>query len=159
MYYFCENDWTSQIIETSKYPIMKGYSGPWSSVSAPHNTIEELILKNNILKCECNICGRMITAKYVDYINNQLILSNICYYCNFWKQKHLSPDLRRVIIDGEMYVIGNELQNRGFRGYGGYEFIIRIGDMTINTTNLWHNGKIPYHFREVFPNTGEFIKR
>ena len=43
-------------------------------------------------------------------------------------------------------------------GFGGHEFYIRKFDGTlIKSNNVWHQGKIPEHFRKDLPDTADFL--
>lgn len=66
----------------------------------------------------------------------------------FWKEALENPF--SIIINGQCYLIGDE-NEKGFRGFSGSKFKIKIIKNTliynkgeiIETTNLWHRGKIP----------------
>ena len=71
----------------------------------------------------------------------------------FWSQ---ALDPTAIIINGNCFHIGEE-NEKGFRGFSGSKFIIKMTKTTvlydkdeiITTTNLWHQGKIPQRIIET----------
>lgn len=64
-------------------------------------------------------------------------------------------------IDGNHYVIGKEDNKAGFRGFAGHKFVIEFisgphQGKIIETTNLWHQGKIPEEYRELLPDNARW---
>lgn len=87
---------------------------------------------------------------------------SLCYSCNFWHEKMLSPG-RSLVVDGCRYGIGSEgKSDNAHRGFGGQEFLVKFFEgvpFDILTTNLWHNGEVPDHYRDRLPDTAEFGTR
>lgn len=83
---------------------------------------------------------------------------HMCFSCSFWHELLGNP--KSIIIDGAHYidegrVPGNQSQ---FVGYGGREFLIKMNDgRVISTNNLWNQGTIPKSWRNDFPNNAEFL--
>jgi hypothetical protein len=64
---------------------------------------------------------------------------------------------KHVVIDHNLYYISDE--ESIVRGFGGARFTIIFDDgKVVTTTNLWHNGSIPSHLWDRFPNTAKFEK-
>jgi len=104
----------------------------------------------------CQCCGKT----YIKRLNPEAYLEGKCFDCSFWLRKtDYTEDLadRRVVVDGEHYMISVET-GPGFRGFGGKQFIIQFFDGRIITTNdLWHQGTIPDRFREMLPDNAVFL--
>lgn len=68
-----------------------------------------------------------------------------------------SPD-RRVVVDANLYLIGDGARFGGFRGFGGREFCIEFFDgRKVATRDLWHQGVIPPKWRELWPDNARFV--
>lgn len=84
---------------------------------------------------------------------------NVCFGCAFWKNviKGDRNSKRAVVVNGGHHWIGNE-KSSGFKGFGGAKWKIRFNDgREVETTNLWHQGTIPEHFREDLPDNATFL--
>lgn len=86
----------------------------------------------------------------------------LCFMCNYWVELH-EKDAQRpesvAIIDGKHYVIAEERGELRFRGFGGSPFLVVFHDgRRVATTNLWHQGPVPPHFLELFPDNAAFDK-
>ena len=109
---------------------------------------------------KCRKCSEDIELHYGNGFNNKLKELEICFNCDFWYEKVENVNhINSLRIEREHYWIGEEKTNSGlgFRGFGGRKFKIKKGDKIITTTNLWHQGKIPEHFKELLPDNAEFI--
>lgn len=83
----------------------------------------------------------------------------MCQTCNFWTD--LINDVEekgRVVVDGRHYVDGGWSEERNsFLGNGGRKFTILKNDgSVIVTNNLWNQGEIPSHFRNVLQDNAIF---
>lgn len=109
---------------------------------------------------ECRLCGKSQEACYCEPTKTNMVERSLCFTCLFWQgYVKRKDDPSRVRIDGKHYVVAPEHGNEFFRGFGGSLFRIRLADGTvINTTNLWHQGTIPEHFRSQLQNNAEFVK-
>jgi len=108
----------------------------------------------------CNECQNEVKGKYMGTYAKIMEDKGLCFSCAFWEEKVDRKDRPEVArIDGKHYVIGRE-ESIGFsRGFGGANFTIRFFDgREVRTTNLWHQGKIPTHFRDRLPDNAEFIR-
>lgn len=67
------------------------------------------------------------------------------YEDKFWDRV---LDNSAIIIDGECYHTAPENETGYFRGFGGRKFKIQFLDNNeiIETTNLWHQGKVPEEY-------------
>lgn len=99
---------------------------------------------------QCKKCSGKIEENY------SRLLPGMCFTCTFWTEQ--AQDQRDAVrIDGWHYRIGEDKGNV-FRGHGGKRFTIKFYDgRIVNTSNLWHQGKIPEHFRAELPNNAEFV--
>ena len=111
----------------------------------------------------CKECAKVVEEKKLTYseaLRKQLISRQLCFSCNFWCNRCLgtrSP--RSVRVDGRHYWIGNVCSgDKKSQGFGGRRFVIRfIEGRKVTTTNLWHQGEIPEHFRERLPDNATFL--
>jgi hypothetical protein len=80
----------------------------------------------------------------------------VCYRCHFWLGKR---DAGGLVIEGSHYQLGPEGKAFPFRGYYRRRFVIETNDgRRIETTNLWCQGEIPEHLREMFPDNARFVE-
>ena len=114
-------------------------------------------MKVDIAKCA--ECGKSHSGDWMDDVAEELISRGVCFQCNFWLEKvEIAKQEKAVRIKGRHYIIGLEdPQVRMFRGSGGTKFTVSFFDgRVVETTNLWHQGQIPEHFRERLPDNAEF---
>jgi hypothetical protein len=86
----------------------------------------------------------------------------LCYNCRYWLARMAEPeDVWRVRINGRQYLVGpveSAYSPDSCRGFEGKLFCIEFPDgRRISTRNLWHNGKIPAHFRDRMPDNARFV--
>lgn len=81
-----------------------------------------------------------------------------CFECSLWRERlSLVGNSNTAIIDGTMYIIGDENDPSPFRGFGGDKFIINFKDgRKVTTTNLWCGGHISDAWRPQFPDNADF---
>jgi hypothetical protein len=73
--------------------------------------------------------------------------------------------LDQIRVEGKCYHVSEEPTNEEKRktggwgfGHGGFEFLIDCFDgRKIITSNLWHNGTIPKHFKDQLLDNARFI--
>jgi len=117
-------------------------------------------MSKEIIKYKCKECGKKVLEKDLHYMDNdRLIKEKLCFTCDFWMKKVKTiKDPNWVRVNNESYYIGDETE-KGFRGFDSRKFIIKFNNgKIIETTNLWHQGEIPQHFRKRLFNNAEFIK-
>lgn len=112
---------------------------------------------------KCIICGKEISKSMY---NSNPLCSQECFSENFWNET--LADKSRVIIDQDVYYVGEETNDRlAFRGFGGRAFYIKMikdnaiyskGDV-FKSTNLWSNGKIPSNRFNPDMNNAVFITK
>ncbi len=108
----------------------------------------------------CVICGEVDSpSSFSEPTRSIMIEKKICFGCEFWLEKVAIKDDPRVVrADGTHYWIGNE-KSEGpsrWRGFGGDKFIIDFFDgRHVESTNLWHNGEIPEHFKAQLPDNAK----
>ena len=111
---------------------------------------------------KCKICGRKDDPeKYCENTKDRMEADGICFYCDFWEEHKRYDDAHPdefVIINGTHFMISPEDQN-GMRGFDGRKFTIKFNNgKKITTTNLWHQGEIPEHFKHYWPkDTAKFL--
>jgi hypothetical protein len=122
-----------------------------------HSLLESLGRYSEFLIC--NECG----AKDYPRLTcdaDKLRERGVCFYCNCWIDRLPMRDEARVArIGGYHYVIGKEDPNIPLRNRGsaGQKYVIHFFDgREVTTTNLWHQGEIPAHFRERLPDNAEW---
>jgi hypothetical protein len=65
---------------------------------------------------------------------------------------------RRVVVDGEHYLICDETASAVMRGFGGHPFGIEFFDgRRVTTRNLWHQGTVPPQYRDRYPDNARFV--
>lgn len=112
----------------------------------------------------CRLCGSCTQARYVMETRRCMVEQKLCFNCHYWQLRVEMRDNPRMIrVDGTVYVVGKESpkERSAFRGFGGAPFyILRHGEnVPFKTTNLWHNGKIPEHFKSLLPDNASFWTR
>ena len=106
---------------------------------------------NNTEICPC--CGN----EYVRDMPPDTYFYDCCEDCSFWLEKLYLPDYtdRQVIVDGTHYMLGNS----SIKGFAGATFKIKFfSGCIVETSNLWHQGRIPEHFRSALPDNAVFIQ-
>lgn len=113
-----------------------------------------------ILIKRCKECGKTENGDWMDSTARKLLKHKLCFKCNFWREKIAIKDRLNVArIDGNHYTIEREekLFLSEFRGFGGRKSVILFDDgRRVETTNLWHQGRIPEHFKERLPDNASF---
>jgi hypothetical protein len=114
---------------------------------------------------KCSICGQpREVGIYGSATQGRLDRKEICFGCDFWIEKVLwktEGDPKAVIVNGRHYYIGEEQEKGygGFRGFGGSEFKIKFNDgRRVVSHNLWCQGDVPAHFRDVLTDNAVFEK-
>lgn len=110
----------------------------------------------------CSLCGKTDDLSNYDPSEYLLLMHkhHVCFHCAFWMDKIQNPPVNREIINGHHYIIHPfaKRPHNVILGFGGHEFYIRRFDGTlIKSNNVWHQGKIPEHFRKDLPDTADFL--
>ena len=114
-----------------------------------------------MLEYNCGECQERITGPP---LNHDMVRRGLCYNCNFWEiwvERKDHPDYESHIarINGEQYLLGPEDTFARPRGMGGVHKVILFKDgRTVESTNVWHNGMIPLHFRNRLPDNATFVE-
>lgn len=104
---------------------------------------------------KCRICGKGFDERQYGEPYSD-ICSQECFDKNFWIESENSLSDRSVVINNQLYYIGDEDNDSSFRGHAGELFVIKKPDGTVvRTTNLWYNGSIPEEIRGRFPENSE----
>ena len=110
---------------------------------------------------QCRICGKSDRACYCEPTKTNMVERSLCFNCLFWQEYvERKDDPSHIRVDGSYYVVApeNDRASLSMRGFGGSRFRIRLSDgKVITTTNLWHQGTIPEHFRSQLPDNAVFI--
>lgn len=156
----------SEIIEADAKDIPFGArSGEedWiQSRSSGHETEAELRRATGIPDEPCRICNQVFTTSYIPEVKKVLIERNICHSCYHWSEQSQMVGRKRIIVNGTKYAVADEAigSTSIFKGHGGRKFkiqIIETGEIII-TDNLWCQGDIPNHFRDIMPDNAVFLK-
>lgn len=110
----------------------------------------------------CKECGQRDVAKYCEPTRSDMVRRQLCFDCLFWAEQLEEHYLKgeSVVVDGCHYLVGEESANGWMCGFGGARFDIERFDGTrLTTTNLWHHGQIPGHFRERMPDNARFLEQ
>ena len=104
----------------------------------------------------CIVCGKEFDGKayYGEYSD---CCCHECFIKKFWNNIIAEKD-EHIVVDGTCYAIVSSPIN-GFRGFGGRRFKIKMLDTgdVIETNNLWYQGEVPEEYRDLLPNTAQFI--
>lgn len=103
---------------------------------------------------ECRVCHVMFKPnKFTKQANRSL-----CANDDFWYEKTLMADDPNVArIDGVHYIIG--LPDQPIKGMGGHVHKIAFYDgREVTTDNLWHQGTIPFDWRDLLFDNAEFVR-
>ena len=87
---------------------------------------------------------------------------SICFQCTFWLNVYQQDKHRSfAIIDGVHYVLRPSIIPKHVAGMCGRPYYIKfLSDNHIQyCNNLWHQGKIPDLFKELFPNNAIFVSQ
>jgi hypothetical protein len=134
--------------------------GAYWSISRGYATREELIEGENIQPEPCCECGQVFGTHYDKGLSNRLVANKTCFTCDFWRgHVHNASNPKSLRIEGQHYWLGAGGGDSRWRGHGGREFTIRrlSGELVV-TTDLWHQGIIPPHFRERLPDNAAFVQ-
>lgn len=105
---------------------------------------------------KCAICGREIS--FSSYAGGTFC-STECfhkYYWNTFVELKDEPNIAR--INGNHYVISDESDKSGFRGFNGDRIVVKFFDgRIVETTNLWQQGAIPAEYRDELKDNAEFV--
>ena len=109
---------------------------------------------------ECRTPVRQRGTQYTGEISDRIRSEQVCFNCAFWREKAEHAD-QFVRIDGDCYHVAEEGKpSLGSYGFGGREFVIEMSDgRRVLTHNLWHNGRIPSHFRVRLPDNARFVRK
>lgn len=111
----------------------------------------------------CVECGKTEEPQYSRETSEAMITKSLCFGCLFWTEwlERDKADTASIVVEGRHYHVGDENPTpRDWRGFGGSRFRVRrlaTGE-EFETTNLWHQGEVPEHFRSRFPDTAEFLR-
>lgn len=112
---------------------------------------------------KCEICGKEI-EKSMYY--GSVLCSSECHTEKYWldRVKAIEKDpYEFTIIDGTCYHFDRdnpiEKDRRGFLGYDGRHFKIKLNDdTTYETNNLWCNGDVPEKYKDKLKDNAVFVK-
>ncbi len=114
----------------------------------------------------CRVCGVYEFNMYEPVTKARLAALSLCHGCDFWLE-HID-DMRAyekapkrepgavLVQGGVFYRVGEAVgaHYRGFTGFGGSRFVIEWPDgSSLETSNMWSNGRVPNRFREQLPDT------
>jgi len=138
----------------------KDLESGWTMKSPAFDSVEELIEKKKILDEPCVICGSLISTTYSDDVVSGLKEKNLCFFCLFWSEWiEKKDDPNTVRIDGTHYHIAPDAPDAYFKGFGGRRFKIEFNDgRVVETRNLWCQGDISKHYKELLPDNAKFIQ-
>ncbi|MHA1962769.1 MAG: hypothetical protein ACW99U_21480 [Candidatus Thorarchaeota archaeon] len=109
---------------------------------------------------KCKECGLVENNRHWAFVADRLEKSGLCQECEHWLNAVNFKEQERVVrIKGHHYIINDEIPGPAhLKGHKGQKFIIKFNDeRQVVTTNLWHQGKIPEHFKERLPDNAVFL--
>lgn len=109
----------------------------------------------------CKICNKEYQNHYAGEIALIMEGRGVCFDCAFWIWQH-SLDLKGnrdfAIINGAHYVLCPHTDINWPVGSCGRKYRVRFFDgRVVDCDNLWHQGQIPEHFRDIMPDNAEFV--
>lgn len=141
------------LVDPVSWPNTIGYS---SMSGGRYETEEECRKGEGIPDEPCVECGSLFSTRYIEEVKQKLLKANMCHHCDHFLgligRKH---GLR---IGGQHYM--GRAGEKG-DGCGGRTFRIRMLETgeEFETSNLWHQGRIPTHFRDRLPDNAVFVQR
>lgn len=96
---------------------------------------------------------RCSTCRRVDVKNNDsdFVLPGLCFNCSFWTHIYNEKD-EHFIIDGHSYAPGKG-------GFGGRTFHVESADGRTFSGELFTQGEVPSHFRDLLPDDSVFVDK
>lgn len=82
----------------------------------------------------------------------------MCFDCDYWQDRVENQNSKsQVVIDQVVFQIGPK--GELFKGCSGKEFTIKrsSGEIVV-TNNLWVNGRIPNHFKDLIADNATFVE-
>ena len=112
----------------------------------------------------CKICGNEIEFNFDKQTITKMCKKRLCFDCMFWDEKVLfrkNKNPKVFVANGRHYYIGEETE-QGFRGFAGHKFKVKFTQdnrkgITVTTTNLWCQGKVPKCFKNKLTDNAVFI--
>lgn len=117
---------------------------------------------------DCRECKKPIDLTVGD--GTKLIVRRECFHCNYWVERlKETAEHERVVVNGTHFIAGGWWDKEPAfgttrdLGFGGRKFVVRFTagpnvGKTLTTYNMWHQGKIPAHFRGRLPDNAEFVE-
>lgn len=109
---------------------------------------------------DCGECGKPVWLSWLKPCEDELIARRECFDCNHWLGFVRMGGGLVIARDGHRshYQVGTGGGEPRFRGFGGAKHRIRLADgRVIETTDLWHQGRIPERFWDRLPVNAEFV--
>lgn len=107
-------------------------------------------------RLKCSECGVRHTLKWNALVNRELKEARLCHDCYFWVAK-IGIE-RAVRVGHQHFMIGENFEGMGFRGYGGRNFRIYFFEgRVVETNNLWSQGDIPERFWDRLPDNARLV--
>lgn len=148
-----------RIVQGEHNAKMWGEGGTITSRSCGYRT--EALLREHcqVLTDPCKECGGIVSVSFSEDVKKVMVERNICFTCWHWYTLSLKAgDPNSVRIDGSHYQIGTETGPMDYRGFAGRRFKIRFHDgREVETTNLWHQGKMTPPWKNRLPDNAEFV--
>lgn len=119
----------------------------------------------------CVKCGKQEDGHWAPDVAAQVVERQMCFSCNYWwkylnspvKEEYNHHHSTAVVIDGKVFTDGGYIDKPHASGFGighaGRKFRIRMldGSKEFVTNNLWAGGEVPALWRDMIPDTAEFL--
>lgn len=110
---------------------------------------------------KCKICGKEIgehDARWGSVFGEGFCCSKECFTKDYWNCIVEEKD-QHVIYHHECFYIDDDRVPMGFKGMDGRHYAVELTNgKTINTTNLWVQGRIPEEYWDRLPDNAVSIK-
>lgn len=109
----------------------------------------------------CAKCGKEAVNHYVGEIAMIMDEEGLCFECAYWVWQHrldYSGKRKFAIVDGYHYVLAPHTDTNWLVGSCGqkYHFLFNNGEELV-CDNVWHQGQVPEHFRDIMPDNATLI--
>lgn len=102
----------------------------------------------------CIECGEEIDYVYIEEVSAEMAANSMCFLDNYWRTQQTTERDRAFVTPNYNHYRIEDAEETRIRGFGGRTFKVHyLTGEEATTSNLWHQGVIPEHWRDRFPVT------
>lgn len=116
----------------------------------------------------CVDCDKIDRSCLISEVTRKLVALSLCHECNYWHDiiDSVNADAaktslpRGAVVDGRVYVVKPMSQQPAqLRGFGGMHKRVRWldGSLDVESNDMWNGSVVPERYRELLPDTAEFV--